>query len=258
MPIVITRPKYRTFPEALKRLWYRDRSDALILGVNLGLASIIALLLLVALPVAGVYFAATRGVLGIVFGVVITLAGPYLARRFVGVFRPRLDALAWLLVDTSVTRDADSVAPLTAYEREAVEAIREAVGRVRDAAEATAADGAWARMQPLRHEWLNDVRPKEGALSRTNNVAGRFEMIRTLLVDGSQQTIGSSTFAELLVAIGEETETALASLLLGQVVAQGGTTWPAYYEQGRRDDLLHHDGEPVSLRKLLDQRQPGE
>lgn len=255
---MITRPKYRTFPEALKRLWYRDRGDALILGVDLGLASTIALLLFVGLPVAGVYFAATGGVLGIVLGVVITLAGPYLAKRFAGVFRPRLDAMAWLLVDASITRDADNVARLTRYEREAVEAIREAVGRVRDAARATAADGEWTRMQPLRHEWLNDVRPKEGVLSRTNNVTGRFEMIRTLLVDGSQQSNGASTFAELLVAIAQETETALASLLTGQVVAQGGTTWPAYYEQGRRDDLLHHDGEPVSLRKLFDEGRLGE
>jgi hypothetical protein len=76
--IVITKPKWRTLPEALRRLWYRDRGNAVIAGVT----GLTALLLGVGMPTGGIYLAATGGIVEIVLGVVITLAGPYMASDF--------------------------------------------------------------------------------------------------------------------------------------------------------------------------------
>jgi hypothetical protein len=73
---VITRPKYRTLSEALRRLWYRDRGTAIVLAGFVAFLGLIALLLCVGLPVAGVYLIAAKGIVRIVLGVVITLVGP--------------------------------------------------------------------------------------------------------------------------------------------------------------------------------------
>jgi hypothetical protein len=79
-------------------------------------------------------------------------------------------------------------------------------------------------------------------------------MIERLLVDGSQQPTGAGTFAQTIEVIAGETDKAIECLLAGEPVDKGGTTWPGYYEQFRKEDLAKHGGEPVSLRKLLEAR----
>jgi hypothetical protein len=255
--IVIAKPQFHTLPEALRRLWYRDRGNAVLLGAVVAMVGLVVLLLGLGLPVGGVYLIASGSPVQTVLGVVITLAGPYLANRFLAAFRPRVENLAWLVVGSAISLDAQNAAPLTRYEREAVEALREMVARVRDAAQRTANDGDWTRMRPLRDGWVQQAGQHRAALSRTNNVVDRFEMIQILLNDGGQHEAWAATFAKMTAVIAEETDAALADMLAGRPVPQGGTTWPVYYRQGRDYDHLNHGGEPASLREALERKARG-
>lgn len=258
MVIVITKPEYRTIREALRRLRYRDIGHAgLILG-NLFVGWLMGLGLLVGLPVAGVYLTISGGLVRILTGVVITLAGPVMAKRFKSFLEPRLLMVAWLLVDSAVPGDATNVAPLTRYERSAVEALKELVGRVIAPALLTAEDRDWDRLLPLKAEWLDAAPRYVHILSRGSSVTERFEMIGKLLIDGSQRPTSAHTFARMIVVIGREADRALENLLAGKPVEMGGTTWPCYYDQDRLHDLAHHGGEPVSQQKHLDgyERRP--
>lgn len=255
MVFVIPPAKYHTLPEAVRRLWYRDRAYAALVGANLAIGSLIALVLLLGLPIAGVYLTIAGGLGRIVVGVAITLAGPVLAQRFTVFLRPRVLAMAWLLVGAAADQDSASSARLTAYERDATDSLRTSVSHVSAAAAATAKDGDWERMLSLRTSWLHNSVPKATELSRSNVVAGRLEMITKLLIDGSEQANGAVTFARMIVVIAEETDQAFVNLLAGKPIDGAGTTWPAYYDQGRLDDIRNHAREPASLQKLLDAKK---
>ena len=254
MVFVLEEPEWHTVPEALRRLWRRNRPDAIVTVLAVSLVASVALVLAVGAPVAGVYLVAAGGLAPIILGVVLTLSGPFLARRFLTTYRPRVGRLAWLLVEADIAADVDNVAPLTGYEREACVALQQELHGLKAAAIRTAEDGSWERMRPLRESWDRQTRVEGAALSRSNNVLGRFEMLQLLLIDGGQQPSEAVTFAEAIVVIAEEADEAIANLLDGRAVVAGGMTWPAYYKQHREEDRINHAGEPVSLAEMLEAR----
>lgn len=250
MVIVLPKNPAWSLREQLRRLAARRPDLAVLLGLNLIALSALCVVLSLGPAFLAVILSNQDQAPWWVAAALLALVGLGLSRRIAKLGSGLLLQIAGTMVTAASEVEGESLPRLTAMERGG---LRQAKEYLEDFETALASPGAMPEFPAMREDFIRR-RQQLSPLFVRRNIDSRLELIEMVLTDaGQSQAADAGVYSIALYNLSREARAAIARVLNGKPPSAGAATWPNSYSQKRIDDRVNHGGEPVALRRLVEE-----